>query len=196
MTAPSGAVQQYDPMGFGDEAQQRADREAQANGVQTVTRTRNSYWGTNITYKYYLDGPEVPEVDRQFIEYKKMNEGDRSKYQRKISDPVLVHRGSGDARMRVDPARDRDALLEVAVCGWYLFKGDRLANFSLDQFRQFKDAADPAMIDKLEKAIRKENAWLKSDMSLEDAKEELKRVTQLVEDLEAEEAEKGNSSTK
>lgn len=194
MSAPVNT--EYDPMGFGDENQQRIDREAQANGVQTVTRVRNSYWGTNLTFKFYLDGTDVPESERQYIEYKKMNEGDRSKYQRSISDPVLVHRGSGDARMRVDPARDRDALLDVAVCGWYLFKGDRLANFNNEQFRLFKNSADPQLIDKLEKAIRKDNPWLRNDMSLEDAREELKRITQLVEDLEAEEAEKGNSSTK
>lgn len=188
--APAPREPGYDPMGFGDENQQRADREARAAGVQTVTRVRTNYWGSDLKYKFYLDDESVPEDERQFIEYKKLNEGERSKYQKQISDPVLVHRGSGDARMKVDPARDRDALLRVAVCGWLLWKGDRPANFNETQFNLWKNAADPELIDKLEKAIRKANPWLKSDMKLEDAREERDRLIQLVEDLEAEEEEK------
>lgn len=188
---------EYNPMGFGDQAQQQADAEAQASGVATTTKVRNSYWGTDIRYKFYLpDQDDVPEEERQFIEYKKMNEGERSKYQKMISDPVLVHRGSGDARMKVDPARDREALIMNAVCGWNLWKGDRPANFNESQLDLWRKGSDPEMIDDLEKAIRKANKWLRNEMDLKSAREEKDRLIELVAKLEEEEEEKKNSSNK
>jgi hypothetical protein len=201
MTAPTNVPAQQgefsaDPMGFGDAAQQRADAEAQANGVATTTKTRNSYWGTDVTFKWFLPGEDENDPDAQYIEYKKMNEGDRSKYQKAISDPVLVHRGSGDARMKVDPARDREALLNAAVSGWNLWKGDRQATFNPTQFNLWKNAFDPASIDRLEKAIRKVNPWLRNEMSLKDAREEHQRLADLIVELEDEEQEKLNSSSK
>lgn len=195
----SPAVQQPftpDPMGFGDAAQQKADAEAAANGVSITTKTRNNYWGSDVFHKFFLPGEDSADPDAQYIEYKKMNEGDRSRYQKAISDPVLVHRGSGDARMKVDPARDRQALLDAAVSGWNLWKGDRQANFNPTQFNLWKNAMDPSVIDRLEKAVRKANPWLRSEMSLKDAREELERITQTVADLEAEEEEKAISSDK
>jgi len=187
-----------DPMGFGDEAQQRADHEAQQHGVQTVTKVRRSYWGTeDVTYKWYFpDQEDIPEGERQFILYKKMNEGERSKYQKEVSDPVLVHRGSGDARMKVDPARDRAALIRNAVCGWNLWRGNSPTNYNDTQFDLWYKNADPEWIDELDKRIRKVNKWIRNEMSLKDAREERDRLIDLVKELEDAEEEKANSSNR
>jgi len=149
-----------------------------------------SYWGFNITDTWFFpDG-------KQYITFKKLTEGERSKYQMQVNRDITVERTSGNARMRVDQATDRHALLSQAVTGWNLkrlnngtwldvpfSKGSPGANFE-----QWLQVADPGLVNELEKAVRKLNPWLTNELSVSELDEMIADLQQQREDAVKREA--------
>lgn len=140
---------------------------AQRDGVTTDEQVMQSYWGFDIRDKVYL-----PD-EKQYVEIKKMNEGDKSKYQGETRSDITLQRNTGDARLKADPAAERTALLMSCVVGWNIVGPDGSElNFNKTSGQYSLKAwllvADPSIIEKIEKGCRKLNSWLLNDLSVED----------------------------
>jgi hypothetical protein len=145
------------------------------------------YWGfEDKTRWYFPDG-------KQWIEHKRMNEGDKAKFQRKTTKDFIVERQSGDARMKVDPAAERWELLKTCVVDWFIYRNGRPEPFSPGIFDSWLQHADPKIIESLEKEIRKNNPWLLQNMSSEDIQKEIDNLLEMKE--VAIEREKGEDSS-
>lgn len=134
----------------------------------TEAESFTDYWGVDIADVWYFpDG-------KQFIGFKKLNEGERSKYQKQINRDITVERQSGNARMKVDQSTDRHALLSTAVTGWNIkrFQNGGWVDVPFSHgtpgstFEQWMNGADPSLVDDLEKAVRKLNPWLTTELSV------------------------------
>jgi len=145
---------------------------AQKAGVTTDEPVMKNYWGFDVREDVLLpDGVS-------FVTIKKMNEGDKAKYQSETRSDITLQRNTGDARLKADPAAERKALLLACVVGWNLIGPDgQPANFHLtagpNSFKNWLQVADPAVIEKIEKACRKLNAWLLNELSVEEIDKEI-----------------------
>lgn len=141
-----------------------------------------SYWGYTRTEKHYLpDGV-------QYIEFQPMTEGDRQKYQNKTMTTMSMNRASGDSKIGINPAKNRQALLDVSVKGWYMFDPDgRPAEFGsrLSGWEAWLRQADPKLVEDLEKAIMKANPWLQADMDEEEIAKQIEDLQTLLEEKRA-----------
>lgn len=133
---------------------------------------------------------------KQYIEFQIMNEGAKSEFQKKTQKDLVVERQSGNARMRVNPATERHELIKASVTGWYMFRGGKEYPYSPRMLDDFLKLADPKIIEDLEKAIRKANPWLMSDMSVEDIDREIANLQEMREIAVEREAGEGSSSSK
>lgn len=155
---------------------------AKAAGVVTEEPIFNDYWGFSDVIKHYLpDGV-------QYFEIQKMNEGQKSEYQRNTRSDITVARQSGDAKLKSDPAGERKALLMASVVGWYMLKkgpsGEAVeVNFNKtagpESFEKWLAIADPVIVEGLEKAVRKHNPWLLAEMSVEDIDREIENLKEM-----------------
>lgn len=135
------------------------------------------YFGFDETLRHFLpDG-------RQYFVIKKMNEGDRKRYQSETRNDLTLLRTTGDAKMRMDPGSERWTLLKAAVTGWYLMRrtpaGFREVDFTRQAFEQWLGGADPRLVDDLEKAVRKSNPWLLAEMTVEDIDREMANLQEM-----------------
>lgn len=138
---------------------------------------QQDYFGFGKRFKFYLpDGVT-------YIEYKEMTEGDRAKFQSLTSRDMTLERRSGNARIAVNPAEERHALIKSAVSNWNLKRAGRVCDFSLRMLDDFLQLADPAIIDSLEEEIRKANPWLTSDMTVEDIDKEIENLQEMREEV-------------
>lgn len=120
----------------------------------------------------------------QWVEFRKMNEGEKKEFQDRTSTDMVVERRSGDARMTIKQGTQRHELIKACVVGWNLFRGDppQPVPFTKVNLGDFLHLADPTLIEELEKAIRKENPWLLADMSEEDIKREISNLEEMLEE--------------
>lgn len=145
-----------------------------AAGVATETRKQQSYFGFNETEKFiFPDGIT-------YVEYKKLNEGERRYYLDNVASDVRIQKGSGDMVMKMKQGKQREALLESSVCGWNLIdpNGTPL-NFQKNHFNKWAEQADPKLIDKIYLAIQKANPWLMAEMTLEDIDQQIEELQDL-----------------
>jgi hypothetical protein len=181
------------------------DQNMKASGVDTEDSLFEDYFGFDRAEQFFLpDG-------KQYIEFKVMTEGARTRYQQATNRDITLQRTTGDAKMKVDPATDRRELLVNSVSGWYLVKynpnkGAR-ANleaweseaFSIGSkgstFEQWLEKANPSIVDELEKAIRKANRWMLAEMTSDDIEKEIENLREMkVEALKRERGEGVSSS--
>ena len=149
----------------------------EAAGESLEETAYEDYFGFDETVKHFLpDG-------KQYFVIKKMNEGDRKRYQSETRSELTVQRATGDAKMRMDPGTERWTLLKSAVSGWHLVRrvstGWRTVDFSKQSFEQWLGAADPRLVDDLEKAVRKTNPWLLQEMSVADIDKEIESLQEM-----------------
>ncbi len=123
---------------------------------------------------YFPDG-------KQYIEYQPMTEGDRRRYQSKTMTTMSLNRASGDSKIGINVARDREALLDISVKNWYMVRNGNEIPFTDRQFgwQRWVTIANPKLIEDLEKEIRKANPWMQADMDLEEVDAEIKRLEEL-----------------
>jgi len=133
-----------------------------------------------------------------WIKFKKMNEGDKAKFQKTSSRDLVLERQSGNARMKVDPGGDRHALIIECCVDWNLKRGPQREPilFSERNLREFLALANPQIVEDLEKAIRKFNPWLMAEMTVEDIDREIDNLKEMREIAEARELGKSSSSDK
>lgn len=84
----------------------------------------NVYFGVKKTKKFMLD-------ETQFIEYKKLNEGELVAFQDSISGKVIMDQETKKGEIETKVGTDRSVLIKLAVCGYSLEleDGSKLTEF-------------------------------------------------------------------
>lgn len=126
----------------------------------------------------------------QYIEYKPMTSGMRDEFEHRTQRKISVHQARKTMDMNLDPAKERQALLEISITGWSLFKpnkdGDLVPHpFSAPALREFLRLVDPSIVMDLEVEIRKANKWLVGDANLEDLYEQRDALEAEIAEMEA-----------
>lgn len=114
----------------------------------------------------------------QYVTIKKFTEGDRRKYMNATSREIAFDK-SGRTSMSLRAGDDRLALLRAAVVNWHLLRNGRELAFNERNLNAFLDAADPKLIDDIEKAVRDFNPFLIQDLELEDIDEQIAELEEL-----------------
>lgn len=153
----------------------------QPEGSQTVTQPVD-YFAFSQTHKFYL-----PD-NVQYIEFIKMNEGAKKKFQDTTSSDMVLERRSGDARVSVKQGTQRHELIKSCVVDWHMLRGGQPVQFSKVQLGDFLELADPAIVEGLEREIRKINPWLLGEISSEDIRKEIRNLEEQLEIAEKREA--------
>lgn len=158
-----------------------------SQGVSPYVSGQQDYFGFDQTDTIILPDGE------SYIEHKLLNEGQRRKYLNAVNREVKVQRVTGDALMKMQPGEEKKVLLEMAIVGWNLLRGGNPLPFTKGNLTEFLDKANPKIIDLIEKEVRKANAWLMTEMSLEDIDREIASLQEMREVKVQEEEGKGNS---
>lgn len=155
------------------------------------------YFTFEETMKWYFpDG-------KHYIEFKPMTEGARRKYQSKTMTTMTMNRASGDSKIGINVARDREALLDISVTGWFMERRDLSGNIvqvdfkdNNHGFRKWSENANPKFIEEIEKAIRKANPWMQADLDVEEIDAEIDRLQTLRTEILDRQLGEGSSSNK
>lgn len=194
MTAPIETDEQRDARLAATQARQ------EAAGIvveaKVVAPDTQNYWGNVTRHKHYLpDGV-------QYIEFEPMTEGARSKYQTATQTEMTMNQNTKSSTMKFNVARDRRALIDNSVKGWFMFgpQGQELGPNQFERgqytFDKWLQQADPKIVEDLEKAIRKSNAWLQSDLDADEIQEEIARLEQQLGEVRDRELGEDGSSSK
>lgn len=151
-------------------------RNMEAAGVSSTTPVQADYFGFDESETVMLpDGIS-------WIQHKKLNEGARREYLNKINRDVKLQRSTGDAIVRMASGDEKHALLVQAISGWNLMRNGQPVTFSKGspgaELEKFLIAASPAVVDLIEKAVRKANPWLLQELTIEEID---KQITELEE---------------
>lgn len=154
----------------------------------------DDYWGFGDTRKWFFpDGV-------QWIEFKVMNEGEKTKFQRETSRDITLMRNTGDARVKVDAATERHQLIETCVTDWNMYRQGSAVPFSKTgpgaTLQQWMQVADPELVAKLEFEIRKANPWLQAEMTTEEIDKQISDLKELREQAEKREQGEASSSSR
>jgi len=142
-------------------------------GIPTHERVQADYFG-------FEEVNRVPLPDGiSYVEHRTLTEGQRRKYLNGINRDVVIQKATGDARVAMRPGDERYSLLKVALCGWNLQQGGSPVLFNDRNLEKFLESAPPKVIDVIDKEVRKANAWLIEDMSIEDIEKEIVTLTEL-----------------
>lgn len=142
-------------------------------GVPTEERRPVDYFAAAGTYDVMLpDGV-------QYVTVKEFREGDRRKYLSKVNRDIRIEKVSGDAKMRGPAGEEKVALLQAAIVGWYLFNGGAEFPYSERALATFIDAAPPAVIDHIDREIRKHEPWLQTEATVEEIDQEIEALQEM-----------------
>lgn len=141
------------------------------------------YYGFNEFDEWFFpDG-------KQKIEFKKLTEGERARFQRATSKSLKMSRTTDEASLDVDQAKERHELIKASVTGWFMVqvkhggpggpevvpipfsKGS--ANAALEQWLA---KTNPKFVDDLHAAIIKANPFMTADMTVEMIDEEITKL--------------------
>jgi hypothetical protein len=179
-------------MSITPEAVASAEQAMRDNGMPTHEVVAEDYFGFDETHIVKLpDGVS-------FVEHKTLSEGKRRKYLNGMNRDVVIQKATGDARMSMAPGDERYSLLKSAITGWNLKRRNNRGeledvSFTPGNLEKFLESAPPRVIDLIDKEVRKVNAWLIEDMSVEDIDKEIKTLEELRETKLAQES--GNASS-
>ncbi len=174
------------------------EKNMRAAGVNPDEPGYEDYYGFDERETWYLpDG-------KQWIEFKKMNEGDRRRYQAKTTKDIRLAKTSGDATIRVDPGEERAILFETTVVGWHVVRKQPDGTFrevpfgpnasSGSEFGKWAITVNPTLLDGLEKAIRKANVWMLNEQTVQAIKDQMTELGELLKEAEKREEGKGASA--
>lgn len=155
---------------------------------------QHDYFGFIETKKHYLpDGVT-------WIEIQAMNEGQKAHFQKLTQRDMVLEKGSGNARFKIDPAVERHALIEASVIGWNLMRGGQVVPFDnagrANPLKDFLSLANPKIVEDLEMAIRKLNPWLLAELTVEEIDKQIDELKDLREEAVKREAGEGSSSSR
>ena len=178
---------------------QTTEAAMQAAGIDTEESLYEDYFGFEETRKYLLpDG-------KQWIEFRIMNEGDRSLYQKNTSRDLKMDRRTEETTIKVDQAADRHALIQSSVVGWHMMSRNRATgtwepvafnNSPGGSFAQWMNKADPKIIDQLFKELHLANPWLMGERTIEEIDKEIVDLQQLRDAKVKADREKEDSSSR
>lgn len=165
------------------------EREMVARGEPTEAKKPINFYSFGSEAKTFMLPDGV-----QYLEYKPMTSGMRDEFEHRTQRRISVHQASKKMDMSLDPAKERQALLEISVVGWNLLKPNKDGElvphpFSQPALREFLRMVDPSIVMDLEMEIRKSNKWLIGDSSLEDLYEQRDAILAEIEEMEAVEGE-------
>lgn len=114
----------------------------------------NVYFGVKKTEKFFLD-------DKQFIEFKKLNEGELIQYQDSISGKVIMDQETKKGEIETKVGTDRSVLIKLAVCGYSIQVGEEtVTEFDKAKWEnEFYPSMDGDMAAKLYMAIKVFNGF-------------------------------------
>jgi len=163
-------------------------------GVDLPVQKQVDYFGFAETSRYtFPDGVT-------FFELKAMNEGEKSKFQKMTQRDLVLEKGSGNARFKMDPATERHELIKASVVGWNLMRNGTPVPFEqtgrANPLNDFLELANPKVVEEIELAIRKLNPWLLNDMSVEDIDKQIEELQDLRKVAVEREAGEASSSNK
>lgn len=162
-----------------------------ADGVRTTDRVQEDYWGVDVQDTFFFPDHTT------FVTLQQLNEGGRLKYQKAIGRDVRLNRVSGDATLRMSGGEERYELLRLVIVGWNLQRQGKPVPFSSGSpgstLEQWLNVAPTSIIDAIEKAARKLNPWLTSEMTVEAIDEQIEELRKLRDEKEREE--EGNASS-
>jgi len=148
-------------------------------GVATDTGVYVDYFGFDETRN-------VPLPDGvSYVTIQALNEGAPRNYLNQVNKDIRIERQTGDARMKVASGDDRHTLLRAAIVGWHLKRrNDRTdaledVPFTAGNMNKFLEAANPKIIDIIEKEVRKDNEWLVGDVTIEDIDKQIEELQAL-----------------
>lgn len=151
-----------------------AEENMRAMGVQTEESVAVDYFAFDERYRVTLpDGVS-------WVEHKALSEGERRQYLNGINRDVTVKKATGDAHMQMRPGDERYSLLRTAITGWSLTRLGSMVVFSKQALDEFLQKAPPKVIDLIDKDVRKVNAWLIEDMSIEDLQRERDNIDEMI----------------
>ena len=161
---------------------------------QSQGSSQVDYFGFQSFEKYYLpDGISWFELQR-------LNEGQKAEFQKNTQRDMILEKGSGNARFKIDPAVERHALIEAAVVGWNLTRNGQPVPFDkrgrANPLRDFLQLADPKIVEDIELKIRKMNPWLMSDLTVKEIDEQIAELEDMRKIAEEREAGEASSSSK
>lgn len=202
MTAPGYPQHAQDTSSFdGDPQVESLHENMVAAGERIEEKRIIDYFGTPEPLRFYL-GDET-----QYFEFTPLTEGGKAKYERATNKDIRVQRTTGDAKMQVDPATERQALVMLSVTDALIYKRQKPLNqLKPVAFQQAKNGTQPnefwqdifevfppKVIQDLYRKIRDANPWMKADEDVETLEEEYKNMGQRIETLKEEQAKKKNS---
>jgi hypothetical protein len=161
-------------------------------GISPTKKVQANYWGGgDDRFTHYLpDGVT-------FIVFRSMNDGLRAQYQRQTVSNMEYVRASGNTKMQADPGKERHILLTLSVVDWnFLGPDDRPVPFSVPLFERWLKQAKVEIVDELDKAIREQNTWMRSDLSSEEIEREIESLQVKLEEAKRREEEKEAFSRK
>lgn len=172
------------------EQQALIEREMAADGVSTEETVFEDYFGFEESHKVFLpDGVS-------YVEFEVMSEGRRRHYLNNTNRDVRIDKRTQDAHMSMKPGDERHALLKETICGWNLRRGGKEVPFSKRALDEFLENANPRVVDRIEKEVRKAHPWLMADMTVEDIEREISNLEEMLEIKKREEAGNGSSENR
>jgi hypothetical protein len=117
------------------------------------------FFGAKKPMKFFLDKEKT-----QFIEFKKLTEGDRIEFQDKISGKVSIDQATGKGEIESKPGSDRKALINAAVTGFKVLfaQGEETVEVSdMSRWEELYDLMDGDMAQKLYDEISEFNGFKK-----------------------------------
>ena len=128
--------------------------------INTMEETK-VYFGVKKTKKFFLD-----DSNTQWIEHKKLNEGERSIYQDSVGGVIKMEQNTGKAEMEVKAGRDRRELLKIAVVGYNVAViGDDgstvMKTGDMAEWEKLYNEMDSDLAENLHQDIMEFNGWLK-----------------------------------
>lgn len=189
----------YDPRSVesfdGDPDLEQTHRNMVESGHRVEDIVEIDYFGFASEEKWYFPRQEkLPEDQKQYLLIKKMNEGDKAKYQRKTNKDIRIQRTTGDARMSVDAVEERHELIRLSVVGARVKLRQPDGTLRFDDKKpsvivaNLLDNGDPDVVQQLERFIRELNPWMRTDMSVEEIDKEIARLEEIKKEKADEEA--------
>lgn len=190
-TVDPRAIESFD----GDPDLEQTHRNMVEAGHRVEDIIEIDYFGFSAEQNWYFPGQsKVPEDQKQYLVIKKMNEGDKAKYQKSTNRDIRIQRTTGDARMSVDAVQERHELIRISVVGAHVKRRMADGTLRFDDKRpdlivkDWLEKGNPDHVQELERFIRDLNPWMKTEMSTDEIDKEIERLQELKREKAEEEA--------
>jgi hypothetical protein len=179
-------------------------QDIQGGTVQPGSHIGDEFAGFEDYFSFNETGRYVMPDGKQWIEFRRMTEGDRAKYLKATRSDVYLNQKTGDARLTMDQGADRKELLLASCTNWFMvtkYGGQARPvpfqnNGKGSPFAQWIDKANPQILADLEKEIRKFNPWLMAEMTIEQIDKEMENLAELKKAIEERELREKASGVK